>query len=118
MSVRSSAINERRLTSTVDHNRHDWSSGWQATFGPFRLMSNRKQLLRGDRPVRLGGRAFDVLQVLVENAGDFVDKRRLFDRAWPNLTVDETNLRTAIAAVRRAFREGGSEPCRGAGRYL
>ncbi len=100
---------DRAVTSGSRYSVRNLPSGWQATFGPFRIIPARKELLLGDRPVHLGGRAFDVLQALVENAEEFVDKRHLFDRAWPNLVVDETNLRTAIKTVRQALREDGSD---------
>jgi DNA-binding winged helix-turn-helix (wHTH) protein len=46
------------------------------SFGVFRLVAARRLLLEGDKPVRLGGRAFDILTVLVERAGQFVTRRR------------------------------------------
>src|SRR5919198_618315 len=62
-------------------------------FGPFTLVPARQLLLRGDSPVRIGGRALDLLTALVERPGELVSKRELMARAWPNIVVDESNLK-------------------------
>ena len=36
-------------------------NGQEISFGPFRLLADQRLLLEGDRPVRLGSRAFDIL---------------------------------------------------------
>ena len=36
------------------------------SFGPFRLLAAQRVLLEGDKPVRLGSGAFDILAALVE----------------------------------------------------
>jgi predicted ATPase/DNA-binding winged helix-turn-helix (wHTH) protein len=77
-------------------------------FGPFCLRPAAHLLLEGETPVHIGGRALDLLMVLIERAGDVVTKDELFARVWPGLTVDETNLRTQIALVRKALRDGQS----------
>ena len=71
------------------------------SFGPFRLSPRRQLLLKGDTPVPLGSRAFEILLALVERAGEVVDKNSLMTRAWPDLTVEEANLRAQITALRR-----------------
>jgi predicted ATPase/DNA-binding winged helix-turn-helix (wHTH) protein len=77
-------------------------------FGPFCLRPAAHLLLEGDRPIHIGGRALDLLMVLVERAGEIVTKDELFARVWPGLTVDEGNLRTQIALVRKALRDDQS----------
>jgi DNA-binding winged helix-turn-helix (wHTH) protein len=44
------------------------------SFGPFHLGAARRLLLEGDKPMRLGSRAFDILTALVERAGEVVNK--------------------------------------------
>ncbi len=90
------------MDSTLGKTRNGLA-GREAQFGPFRLVPARQLLLHGDEVVQLGGRAFDILQVLVEHAGELVEKGTLISRAWPHTFVEECNLRTAIAAVRRAL---------------
>ena len=78
------------------------------SFGRFRLSPRQQLLLQGDNPVPLGSRAFEILVALVERAGEVVDKDELIARVWSGLTVEESNLRAQINAVRRALAEGGA----------
>ncbi len=79
-------------------------------FGPFRLVPERQLLLRDGQPVRIGGRALDLLTVLVEQAGETVGKRELIARVWPNLFVEDSNLKVNMNALRRALGEGAGAP--------
>ncbi|UAL12414.1 transcriptional regulator [Caulobacter segnis] len=72
-------------------------------FGAFLLIPQRQLLLREGVPVRIGSRALDLLRALVERPGELVAKRDLIARAWPATTVDESNLKVNIAALRRAL---------------
>jgi DNA-binding winged helix-turn-helix (wHTH) protein len=54
--------------------------GQTISFGPFRLFAEQRLLLEGDRPVRLGSRAFDILAALVERPGEVVGKEQLIAR--------------------------------------
>ncbi|QDW37832.1 transcriptional regulator [Bradyrhizobium sp. KBS0727] len=76
------------------------------SFGPFSLHAEKRLLLEGDRQVRLGGRAFDILASLVERAGEVVGKEQLIARAWPQTYVEESNLKIQMSALRRALGEG------------
>src|SRR4051795_10200751 len=80
--------------------------GRAISFGPFRLLAAQRLLLEGDRPVRLGGRAFDILAALVERAGEVVGKEELRARAWPGTFVEEANLKIQVSALRRALGDG------------
>ena len=72
-------------------------------FGRFLLLPHRRELLADGRPVRLGGRAFDVLMALVEARGAVVSKDALVARVWPDRIVEENNLQWQISALRAAF---------------
>ncbi|HWX26309.1 MAG TPA: winged helix-turn-helix domain-containing protein, partial [Steroidobacteraceae bacterium] len=78
------------------------------SFGPFRLLPRQHLLLQDDKPVSLGSRAFEILIALVEHAGELLDKDALEARAWPGLTVEESNLRAQITALRRVLAQGGT----------
>jgi predicted ATPase len=80
--------------------------GHAISFGPFRLLAAQRLLLEGDKQVRLGSRAFDVLAALVERAGEVVGKEELIARAWPQTFVEESNLKIQINALRRALGDG------------
>jgi predicted ATPase/DNA-binding winged helix-turn-helix (wHTH) protein len=75
-------------------------------FGPYAFHLHQRLILEGDRPLRMGGRALDILQVLVERAGSVVSKDALIARVWPTSVVEEINLRVHIAALRRALGDG------------
>jgi predicted ATPase/DNA-binding winged helix-turn-helix (wHTH) protein len=77
-----------------------------AVFGAFRLRPAQQLLLEEDRPLRIGGRALDILVTLVEQAGELVSKDELVARVWPNTIVDEANLRTQIGLLRRVLGDG------------
>ncbi len=70
-------------------------------FDRFRLLPGERRLLEGERPVKLGGRAFDTLLVLVEEHDRAVAKGELLERVWPRLVVEENNLQVQIAALRK-----------------
>src|ERR1700722_11902474 len=80
--------------------------GRAISFGPFRLIVAQRLLLEGDKPARLGKRAFEILAALVERAGEVVDKHELIARAWPKTFVEEANLKIQISALRRALGHG------------
>jgi len=74
-------------------------------FGPFVLNPTQRVLLRGDRPVRLGSRAREILICLVERAGTVVSKNELIRRVWPDTIVEEGTLRVHIASLRKILGE-------------
>ena len=77
-------------------------------FGPFHLVPSRRMLFYGDKPVRLGEPSYNVLLALLEAPGTVIDQETLIARAWGTIHVDETSLRTAVAGLRKAFRDAGS----------
>ena len=81
-------------------------TGWAPrsfAFGPFVLVPERQSLREGESSVRIGGRALDLLTALVERPGEVISKRQLMARAWPDVVVDEGNLKVNMAALRRAL---------------
>ena len=79
-------------------------------FGPFRLIPDERQLLRDDEPVPLTPKSFDLLIVLVENAGHLLEKSELMRRIWPDSFVEEANLSVKMSELRRALGDGSGEP--------
>src|SRR5712692_972916 len=72
-------------------------------FGRFTVLPHRRELLSEGWPVELGGRAFDVLMVLIEASGAAVSKDALMNRVWPDRIIEENSLQAQISALRRAF---------------
>jgi predicted ATPase/DNA-binding winged helix-turn-helix (wHTH) protein len=75
-------------------------------FGPYAFHPRQRLILEGDRPMCVGGRALDILRVLIEHAGSVVSKDELIAHVWPTSVVEEINLRVHIAALRRALGDG------------
>jgi DNA-binding winged helix-turn-helix (wHTH) protein len=57
-------------------------------FGRFLALPHRRELLADGRPVKLGGRAFDVLMTLIEAQGAVISKNALMERVWPDRIVE------------------------------
>lgn len=76
------------------------------SFGRFRLHPSQRLILEDGRPVSVGGHALDLLIALSERPGEIVSKHELVARIWPGLTVEESNLRVQMAALRRTLRDG------------
>ena len=70
-------------------------------FGRFRLHPTQRQLFENDVPVKLGGRAFDVLWALVERRDRAVPKNELMQLAWPKRVVEENNLQVQVVTLRK-----------------
>ena len=73
------------------------------SFGPFRVIPYARLLERGGSPLPLGSRAFDLLCLLISRPGEVVSNDELMARAWPNVTVEPSNLRLQINLLRRAL---------------
>jgi DNA-binding winged helix-turn-helix (wHTH) protein len=68
----------------------------------------QRVLLEDGRKVRLGSRALDILIALLNRAGEVVSKSELMSLAWPNLHVEEANLRIHIGALRKVLGDHGT----------
>ena len=72
-------------------------------FGQFVLDPRRRTLSRGDSPVFLTPRAFDVLIFLVRNPNRLVTKEELLRAVWRDTFVEEGNLTQYISHLRKAL---------------
>jgi predicted ATPase/DNA-binding winged helix-turn-helix (wHTH) protein len=88
------------------HNAPGYVAQGAITFGPFRLFVAERLIERSGEPLEFGARAMDILIALVERAGELVSQRELIDRVWPNVTVDDSNLRSQVMALRRTLGDG------------
>ena len=76
-------------------------------FGPFRLDLSEHLLLRNGQPAPLTPKNFEVLRVLVQNAGHLVERDRLLQEVWPDTFVEEGALSRSVFVLRKAL---GEEP--------
>jgi predicted ATPase/DNA-binding winged helix-turn-helix (wHTH) protein len=63
----------------------------------------RRELRSRGIAVPLGGRAFEVVTVLVQSASEFVTTDHLMERVWPGAVVGEGTIHVHISAVRKAL---------------
>jgi predicted ATPase/DNA-binding winged helix-turn-helix (wHTH) protein len=63
----------------------------------------RRELRSRGIPVPLGGRAFEVVTVLVQSATELVTKDHMMERVWPGAVVGDGTLHVHISAVRKAL---------------
>jgi TolB-like protein/Tfp pilus assembly protein PilF len=75
---------------------------------------DRRGLFRRDergilQPVAVGGRALDVLGVLVARHGEVLWKAEIMAAVWPETVVEDGNLTLQISALRRILDRGRSE---------
>lgn len=70
-------------------------------FGPFTLDCRRQRLLRGEEPVPLTAKAYDVLLALVQRHGHVVSKDELLLAVWGDAAVTEGNLTQQIFTLRK-----------------
>src|ERR1700674_56326 len=79
------------------------ATGKAVIFGPFRFLPAQRMLLEGDKPLPLGSRALDILNLLLERPGEVIRKDEIIARVWPNIFVDETVVRTHVSALRKVL---------------
>jgi DNA-binding winged helix-turn-helix (wHTH) protein len=72
-------------------------------FGPYRIDTVERRLLRGDEPVPLTPKAYETLLALVENAGHGLEKDELMRRVWPDTFVEESSLARNISVLRKVL---------------
>jgi predicted ATPase/DNA-binding winged helix-turn-helix (wHTH) protein len=72
------------------------SDGWEIDLA-------RRELRSRGVPVPLGSRAFEIVEVLVQSAGELIDKSELMSRVWPGAVVEDNALQFHISAIRKAL---------------
>jgi predicted ATPase/DNA-binding winged helix-turn-helix (wHTH) protein len=63
----------------------------------------RRELRARGVPIPIGGRAFEIVEVLVQSAGELVSKGELSARIWPGAIVEDNTLQFHISAIRKAL---------------
>ncbi len=76
------------------------------SFDLYLLDVDERRLLRGNMEVRLRGKLFDTLRVLLENAGQLVRKDQLMQAVWPDSVVEENNVDHCISHLRKLLHPG------------
>ena len=76
-------------------------------FGEFRLDAKKRRLLQNGEPVALTPKEFEVLLLLVENAGRVVEKDELLDKIWADTFVEEGTLTRNVSWLRKKLGASG-----------
>jgi DNA-binding winged helix-turn-helix (wHTH) protein len=79
-------------------------------FHGWTLDTGSRELLRDGAAAHLTGKAFRLLQVLVEHRPQALSKDQLQDLVWPGVFVTEANLTSLITELRKVMGERAHEP--------
>jgi len=81
-------------------------------FGPFHIDQRRQQVSRGDTRLRLQGKVYQVLIVLLQKQGEVVTREELKQVLWPADThVNyDANVNTTVNKLRQALGESTEKP--------
>jgi len=69
--------------------------------GDVRVSIERREVFRHDQPVRLGSRAFDLLECLLAAPQRLLTKGELIEAVWPDTVVEENNLHVQMSSLRK-----------------
>jgi DNA-binding winged helix-turn-helix (wHTH) protein len=79
-------------------------------FGEFVLDSDTHQLLRADREVPVGAKAFELLELLLRSRPKALSRTRLHMALWPDSHVGPTSLHVLVSQVRAALGDDAEDP--------
>ncbi|WP_431822979.1 ATP-binding protein [Burkholderia sp. F1] len=71
--------------------------------GTLHVFLDKREIRSNGKPVRIGSRAFEILELLIRADGALVSKDEIMQRVWPHTVVEENNLQVHIAALRKAL---------------
>lgn len=86
-------------------------------FGEFDFHPAARQLTRKGTPVHLSPKAFQLLELLIDQRPRALRKQELIERLWPDVVVEEANLKNLVAEIRAAVGERGANLIRTVHRY-
>ena len=80
----------------------------QLTVGDLRLNPDTHEVVRGERPIELTGREFELLEYLMRNERLVVSRERLLEEVWGYDPMALTNtIDVFVSNLRRKLEEGG-----------
>ena len=75
--------------------------------GALEVSSQARTVSLGQQNIELPWRCFEALLVLIEADGQVAERDVFFQRLWPNISVEESNLNQSIARLRKELDEAG-----------
>jgi DNA-binding winged helix-turn-helix (wHTH) protein/TolB-like protein len=87
----------------------DMSSGpvQFAHFGAFAFDLRQRVLTRDGVIVPVAPKDLEILRVLIDNPGQIVEKKEIFDKVWPDTFVEEANLSRHVFNLRQILSKEG-----------
>lgn len=79
-------------------------------FRGFALDPRERTLVQGRKRIKVRPRSFDVLSILVANAGNLVDRETLLRQAWGGLAVSDEVLKVTVHELRAKLRDDAKRP--------
>jgi TolB-like protein/DNA-binding winged helix-turn-helix (wHTH) protein/Flp pilus assembly protein TadD len=98
-----------------NHLKHSQGAGMPGriselyAFGEFRMDAPMRVLLKGEHPIALTAKAFEVLTLLIQHRGEVVSKDDLMQTVWPDSFVEESNLTQTVFMLRKALGETSTQ---------
>ncbi len=71
--------------------------------GTLHVFLDRREIRANGKLLRIGSRAFEILEILIQANGALVSKDEIMRRVWPHTIVEENNLQVHIASLRKAL---------------
>ena len=76
-------------------------------FEDYALDTDRRELLKADRPIAVQPQVFDVLAFLIANRGHVISKVEIIEAVWDDRVVSESTLTSRINAARSVIGDSG-----------
>lgn len=92
-----------RSTSELGDNLELQQDEGVYVFSDYRLDGPERRLSHACVPIPLPPKAFDLLLVLVQHAGQLVEKEYLLRTVWPDSFVVEANISVYVSTLRKVF---------------
>jgi len=77
-------------------------------FGNFELDASERRLLHHGAEIPLRLKVFEILLLLVENAGHLLTREELLQRVWSDVAVEENNLSAVVCNLRKSLGESAT----------
>src|SRR5262249_23692998 len=105
------SIRMTQNTNTQSSNGHRPLSYRYIRFGPFEVDGEKETVTKDGCRLKLGGKAFEIFQLLLETPDKIVTREAICERLWPCSSVDaDANLTTTVNKLRRTIGDSCYNP--------
>jgi DNA-binding winged helix-turn-helix (wHTH) protein len=111
-SLRTSVRNASELDTATPCHRPSSTGARFIRFGPFQVDLKKGLVTKSGSRIRLTGKKYRVLVMLLEKAGEIVPRDAIYRDLWPNDTVlhKDFSLATIINSLRRVLEDSSFRP--------